>query len=212
MGVYILHPHATGILYAPPPLFYTPPTPRRVFQGWGGRVYKIRPRIFSMLSFFHFLIFLGFFLGKPALKSEVPPVLLGIFMTSSGCSMEGGRSKKGNGTNRTGGSTILRLIWGETLLYFPGFGDLRPYETCKFRIFSESVSGVFPDLFRISLRKCLTVLGAPPITTPKPALKQPDRHLQETKIKKSNRYLRAKPALNSMGCQGQQGNPERKAK
>ena len=34
VGVYILRPHAAGILYAPP--FYTPPTPRRVFQGWGG--------------------------------------------------------------------------------------------------------------------------------------------------------------------------------
>ena len=35
VGVYILRPHAAGILYHPPP-FYTPPTPRRVFQGWGG--------------------------------------------------------------------------------------------------------------------------------------------------------------------------------
>ena len=34
MGVYILRPHAAGILYAPP--FYTPPTPRRVFSGVGG--------------------------------------------------------------------------------------------------------------------------------------------------------------------------------
>ena len=42
VGVYILRPHAAGILYAPP--FYTPPTPRRVFSGVGGWVYKIRPR------------------------------------------------------------------------------------------------------------------------------------------------------------------------
>ena len=43
VGVYILRPHAAGILYAPP--FYTPPTPRRVFSGVGGvGVYKIRPR------------------------------------------------------------------------------------------------------------------------------------------------------------------------
>ena len=34
VGVYILSPHAAGILYAPP--FYTPPTPRRVFSGVGG--------------------------------------------------------------------------------------------------------------------------------------------------------------------------------
>ena len=33
--MYILRPHAAGILYAPPP-FYTPPTPRRVFSGVGG--------------------------------------------------------------------------------------------------------------------------------------------------------------------------------
>ena len=52
------------------------------------------------------------------------------------------------------GSTILKLIWGGNLLYFPGFRDLQPYETWKFRICSESVSGVFPDLFRISLQKC----------------------------------------------------------
>ena len=37
-------------------------------------------------------------------------------------------------------------------------------ETKKFRICSESVSRVFPDLFRMSLRKCLTILGAPPST------------------------------------------------
>ena len=44
VGVYILRPHAAGILYAP--LFYTPPTPRRVFSGVGGwGVYKIWPRI-----------------------------------------------------------------------------------------------------------------------------------------------------------------------
>ena len=33
--MYILRPHAAGILYAPPVL-YTPPTPRRVFSGVGG--------------------------------------------------------------------------------------------------------------------------------------------------------------------------------
>ena len=36
VGVYILRPHAAGILYAPPFLIYTPPTPRRVFSGEGG--------------------------------------------------------------------------------------------------------------------------------------------------------------------------------
>ena len=33
--MYILRPHAAGILYAPPPS-HTPPTPRRVFSGVGG--------------------------------------------------------------------------------------------------------------------------------------------------------------------------------
>ena len=44
--MYILRPHVAGILYAPPP-FYTPPTPRRVFQGGGGVVgmYKMWPLI-----------------------------------------------------------------------------------------------------------------------------------------------------------------------
>ena len=32
--------------------------------------------------------------------------------------------------------------------YFQEFGDLQPYETWKFRICSENVSGVFPELFR----------------------------------------------------------------
>ena len=77
--------------------------------------------------------------------------------------MEGGLSKKGNGTNRTGRSTILKLVWGRNMLYCPRFGDLQPYETWKFRICSESISGVFLDLFRILLRKSLTVLGAAPI-------------------------------------------------
>ena len=94
-------------------------------------------------------------------QSEGPPVLLGISWPALAVPW-GGPSEKGKGTNRTGGSVILKLIWGGNLLYFPGFGDLQPYETWKFRICSESVSGVFPDLFRISHQKCLTVLGAPP--------------------------------------------------
>ena len=81
---------------------------------------------------------------------------------------EGCPSKKGKGTNRTGGSTILKLIWGANLLYFPGFGDLQPYETWKFRVCSESVSRVFPDLFRISLQECLTCDPEVALQTPKP--------------------------------------------
>ena len=42
--MYILKPPAAGC-YTPPPLFYTPPTPRRVFSGVVGvGVYKIWPR------------------------------------------------------------------------------------------------------------------------------------------------------------------------
>ena len=86
-------------------------------------------------------------------------------MTSSGFSIEGALPKKERVPTVLGyGSTILKLVWGGNLLYFPGFWDLQPYETCKVRICSESVSRVFPDLFRISLRKCLIVLGAPPST------------------------------------------------
>ena len=40
-GLYILKLPAAGFSYAPP--FYTPPTPRRVFSGVGGGLYKIWP-------------------------------------------------------------------------------------------------------------------------------------------------------------------------
>ena len=70
-------------------------------------------------------------------------------MTSSGCSMEGGPSKKGNGTNRTGGGAILKLIWGGNLLYFQGFGDLQPYEFTTKPGNSEFALTAFPGCFRI---------------------------------------------------------------
>ena len=47
-------------------------------------------------------------------------------------------------------------------LILQGLGNLQPCETWKVRICFESVSGVFPDSFPILLRKCLTVVGAPP--------------------------------------------------
>ena len=144
--------------------------------------------------------------------------------------MEGGPSKKWNGTNRTGNSAILKLFWGanmlgwrvcrtnfarkiffvlrnfsrkilrsfprnvwafilwvrknpakyppnfppknqkkitdellqerreKNMLYFPAFGDLQLYETWKFRIRSETVSGVFPDLFPWPSRSSRKVL------------------------------------------------------
>ena len=73
----------------------------------------------------------------------------------------GGPSKKRKGTNRTGGSTILKLIWGGNLPYFPGLRDLQPYETWKFQICSR----VFPESFRMLLWEYLTVLRAPPKIT-----------------------------------------------
>ena len=39
--MYVLNPPAGGFLYLP--LFYTPPTPRRVFSGWGGGCMKFAP-------------------------------------------------------------------------------------------------------------------------------------------------------------------------
>ena len=59
------------------------------------------------------------------------------FMTSSGCSMEGALPNKETVPTVLGGSAILKLIWEGNLLYFPGFGDLQPYETWKFRICSD---------------------------------------------------------------------------
>ena len=46
-GVYILQPPAAGFLYAPP-LFYTPPTPRRVFSGVGGGCIKFGPSVLAL--------------------------------------------------------------------------------------------------------------------------------------------------------------------
>ena len=72
VGVYILSPHAAGILYAPPfytpppfihpPPFYTPPTPRRVFS----------PGVLRSKDFFDpiFVVFRDFcksFFGAPIL-------------------------------------------------------------------------------------------------------------------------------------------------
>ena len=55
--MYILRPHAAGILYAPP--FYTPPTPRRVFSGvWGGGCIKFGPEPFSRPQPQHWIKFL----------------------------------------------------------------------------------------------------------------------------------------------------------
>ena len=49
--MYILRPHAAGILYAPPPLIHPPPLGGS-FQGWGGGgVYKIWPKIDPTLEF-----------------------------------------------------------------------------------------------------------------------------------------------------------------
>ena len=76
------------------------------------------------------------------------------FMANSGCSKERATPKKRDGTNRTGGSTILKLLWALNALYFLEFGNLQPYETWEFRICSESAFGVFPDLIRIWFRKC----------------------------------------------------------
>ena len=74
------------------------------------------------------------------------PSFYGIFGSTLFANMGsgGGQNCFQNGTNHTGGSTILKLLWGGNLLYFHGFGDLQPYETWKFRICSESVHGVFP--------------------------------------------------------------------
>ena len=64
----------------------------------------------------------GCFRWPRTVASRGAPSTVRNFMTSSGCSMEGALQKKGNRTNRTGSSTILKLIWGGNLLDFPGLG------------------------------------------------------------------------------------------
>ena len=86
-------------------------------------------------------------------------------MTNRPCftTPQGAPPKKGNGTTCNGGCTILKVWGGRNLLDFPGLGDLQPYETWKFRICSESVFWLFPDVFWVLLLKFLAVPGAPPI-------------------------------------------------
>ena len=48
------------------------------------------------------------------------------FVNSSGCSMEGAPPKKETVLTVLGRGTILKLLWGRSILEFPGFGDLQP--------------------------------------------------------------------------------------
>ena len=66
----------------------------------------------------------------PFLSNPLPALLKAKnFMTSSGCATEGANPRKENRTNCTGCGTILKLLWGRNMLYFPGFGDLQPCDT-----------------------------------------------------------------------------------
>ena len=70
---------------------------------------------------------------RSCLQSQKCPSTLKNFMTSSGCSMEGALQRRKR-YQPYWGSTILKRLWGRNVLCFPEFGDLQPYETCKFRI------------------------------------------------------------------------------
>ena len=75
----------------------------------------------------------------------------------------GGPSKKDRIPTVLGVAQFCNYSGEGICLISQGLGiSNRTKETWKFRTCSESVFRVFPDLFRISLRICSTVLGAPP--------------------------------------------------
>ena len=77
------------------------------------------------LSHWHFPKGFKVFRGAPSTVRN--------FMTSSGCPMKGGPSKKGKGTNRTGGNDNSEMNLGrESPVFSRVSGDLQPYETWKF--------------------------------------------------------------------------------
>ena len=81
-------------------------------------------------------------------KVRGAPSTVNNFMTSSDSSMEGANPKKETvpGTNRTGGSTCLKLVWGGNVLYFLGFGDLPTVRNLEN---SEFALRAFPGRFQI---------------------------------------------------------------
>ena len=82
------------------------------------------------------------------LGSDVPPVLLGISWPALAVPWRG-PSKKGKGPNRTGGSTILKLIWEGNLLYFPRFRGSPTVRNLEIQNVLwerfQGVSGLVPD-------------------------------------------------------------------
>ena len=79
-------------------------------------------------------------------RNSIPPVSwysVKDFMTSSDCFVEGALQKK-NGTSRTGGSTILKLVWGRNVLYFQGLGISNRTKPGN----SEFALGAFSGCFR----------------------------------------------------------------
>ena len=66
-------------------------------------------------------------------------------MTSSGCSMRGCPPKKRKGYQPYWGWHNSEISLGGDLHYFPGFGDLQPYEAWN----SEFALRAFPGCVRI---------------------------------------------------------------
>ena len=71
--------------------------------------------------------------------SEVPPRIHDQLWLFYG----GGRSKKGNGTNRTAGSKVLKLFWGGNMLHFPGHGNLNGTKPGNSSFALRAFPGVF---------------------------------------------------------------------
>ena len=93
-------------------------------------------------------------------SSEIPWVLLGIPWPALRGPLRNHFWKKRGVPSRTEGERILEVLWKPQMPWLIGLGGSQPYSRERnSRKRSESVSGVFPELFRNFFRKVPAVLG-----------------------------------------------------